>query len=227
MASYTGKEKASLNNIKALWKHITGGGAQSIRKAMGLGDTLGALPIENGGTGATNAADARVNLGIEDLINDVIDGVTMVKPYCAEISCNTSSYENNVERQCIHTFGSGSNAVDQLPSFSVGNPASTVTIPMDGNFKFSADVWRTASNGFMESFYFVTQDGSPYTASDRHYILNGYIGGSSASNPSKVEAVFRLKKGDVLTFYSTMTARSGAQWSYTGQAWAKFRIDGQ
>lgn len=28
---------------------------QEIRKEMGLGDTLGALPVENGGTGCTNA----------------------------------------------------------------------------------------------------------------------------------------------------------------------------
>ena len=37
---------------------------QAARNAMGLGNTTGALPVENGGTGATNAADALKNLGI-------------------------------------------------------------------------------------------------------------------------------------------------------------------
>lgn len=51
MASPSGTEKSSLNNIKALWGYITGAGAQAIRKAMGLGDTLGPLQPECGGTG--------------------------------------------------------------------------------------------------------------------------------------------------------------------------------
>lgn len=50
---YNGKEKTSLSNTREFWKYILGGGAQAIRKAMGLGDTLGPLPVENGGTGNT------------------------------------------------------------------------------------------------------------------------------------------------------------------------------
>ena len=38
------------------------GGAQALRKALGLGDTLGALPIANGGTGATNKDGAWKNI---------------------------------------------------------------------------------------------------------------------------------------------------------------------
>ena len=51
---YSGKEKTSLLNIRELWQYLTGGGAQALRKAMGLGDTLGVLPELNGGTGITN-----------------------------------------------------------------------------------------------------------------------------------------------------------------------------
>lgn len=51
---YSGREKTSLLNIRELWQYLTGGGAQALRKAMGLGDTLGVLPELNGGTGITN-----------------------------------------------------------------------------------------------------------------------------------------------------------------------------
>lgn len=52
----TGSEQTTSGNVKALWAHLWGGGTlRALRKAMGLGDTLGALPPENGGTGSTNA----------------------------------------------------------------------------------------------------------------------------------------------------------------------------
>ena len=37
----------------------------SVRNQMGLGSTTGDLPIANGGTGASTAAQARVNLGVD------------------------------------------------------------------------------------------------------------------------------------------------------------------
>lgn len=40
---------------------------QATRNAMGLGNTLGALPVDKGGTGATDAATARKNLGVEQI----------------------------------------------------------------------------------------------------------------------------------------------------------------
>ena len=56
VTDYNGKEKVSLSNAKELWQYIIGGGAQVIRKAMGLGDTLGPLQPECGGTGKADSS---------------------------------------------------------------------------------------------------------------------------------------------------------------------------
>lgn len=40
-----------------LLMNLSGSDLQNLRKEMGLGDTLGVLPIENGGTGATSIVD--------------------------------------------------------------------------------------------------------------------------------------------------------------------------
>lgn len=42
---------------------VTAGTVSALRQEMGLGDGTGALPVANGGTGASTAAQARTNLG--------------------------------------------------------------------------------------------------------------------------------------------------------------------
>lgn len=49
------------------------GDLASLRGAMGLGNTLGPLPIANGGTGASTAGQAIENLGLEEYILDLIN----------------------------------------------------------------------------------------------------------------------------------------------------------
>lgn len=49
---------ATPDNVRAL---LTGeDGLRTIRRRMGLGDTLGALPVESGGTGRTTVEDVRM-----------------------------------------------------------------------------------------------------------------------------------------------------------------------
>lgn len=46
------KRPSAASNVKALLTQPEG--LRFARKGMGLGDTLGALPVENGGTGCTD-----------------------------------------------------------------------------------------------------------------------------------------------------------------------------
>lgn len=50
---------------------------QATRNAMGLGNTLGALPVANGGTGATNASAARTNLGLSFSLSGTVLTITV------------------------------------------------------------------------------------------------------------------------------------------------------
>lgn len=80
----TGKEPVTLSQLKLILSDSGGGTnielplsvenggtgqttAEGTRKMLGLGETLGAVPITSGGTGATNAEDARKNLGIDNI----------------------------------------------------------------------------------------------------------------------------------------------------------------
>ena len=64
----TGNEPVSAKNVKALWNHLWGGTLKSLRKAMGLGDTLGVLPVECGGTGKTSSVETINSLHIPEYV---------------------------------------------------------------------------------------------------------------------------------------------------------------
>ena len=200
-----------------------------LRGEMGLGNTLGALPISCGGTGATTPELARQNLGvlgevdINVLIKAYLEDIAIIQPYIAEITSQTSRYENNYEQQCIHTFNSGYDSVDKIGNFVIYS--TSITFQDKGIYKISAEIWRTASNGFMQSFYFCKNDASPYTESNRIYIHEGYIGGESSTSATSCSYEGMFESGDMIKFYSTMTKRSEHQGSYSGAAYSRFTIN--
>lgn len=58
---HRGGNNSGLNGWRQVWDS---GNCQAMRNAAGLGNTTGALPVANGGTGATTAANAKTNLGL-------------------------------------------------------------------------------------------------------------------------------------------------------------------
>ena len=108
--------------------------AASARNALGLGNTTGALPIANGGTGATTAAAARTNLGItgtgtmtRDEINDVLAGKegSTANNHSIYIGCETGNLSkgycyNNV---AIGAFALSSITGGQNKNVAIGNTA--------------------------------------------------------------------------------------------------------
>ena len=69
LGTLAGKDSISLTSDVTGALPIANGGtgattAAAARNALGLGNTTGALPIANGGTNASTAANARTNLGI-------------------------------------------------------------------------------------------------------------------------------------------------------------------
>ena len=61
MADDKGGLHALASNVRSLWGYLwSGSSLRAMRKAMGLGDTLGALPKENGGTGRAGGGVVRL-----------------------------------------------------------------------------------------------------------------------------------------------------------------------
>lgn len=150
-SDYTGKEKASLNNIKEMIEN--GASLQQIRGAMGLGYSLDVLAAANGGTGVNNLQD------VADTISDAIaDGALSIvnalladyfplstkygKPSAETYTYKTkkigSSYyaTTNANVKMADVFQAGVKYVDY--SFGVGY-ASEGSVPSNGGYVFQQD----------------------------------------------------------------------------------------
>ena len=74
---------------------LGGGTLKSLRKALGLGDTLGVLPVECGGTGASSAEDARENLKLDEWFEGKTLHPKGATVQSATISDDISSYDSS------------------------------------------------------------------------------------------------------------------------------------
>ena len=154
-ATYYSSGKAGLAPIPAAGKQdmalcgdatykvlpISGGGTgqttvAGVRYVLGLGNTNGALPIANGGTGADNANTALSNLGILDaIVNASVSGktITFTKKDNTKFSIDTQDTNNGIvaallEQNGYVKFANG--LILQWGYYKATSGSYTVTFPI-------------------------------------------------------------------------------------------------
>ena len=137
---------------------------QGLRAEMGLGDTLGALPIANGGTGATDAATALQNLGV--ILTDEVSSLSAADGYAISPKGVLDYMEEKASTVVsgsgsIYLEGSGtrtgyielSTSIGNADVFSVSSDKRTVTIKTAGTYTFNVTCSSTADSSGDNSFF--------------------------------------------------------------------------
>lgn len=185
----TGGESASAGNIKAFYEMLKNGGVsegfikdlKALRKAMGLGDTLGVLPIENmqlkvaDEVSGLSAADgyAISPKGVYDFMNELL----------------------NREKSGARLYSDSNGAVATANGKALAVSGSTVNVNVSNPYIVTASYSNSHISGNTAVAAFVNINNNPFVL--------GSSTSAEASNWSTAKAagsaVVYLKKGDVLS----------------------------
>lgn len=139
-------KKVTVGNLSALYKKLVekfmpNQTPQELRAAMGLGDTLGPLSVEHGGTGAGDFSGfvSQVNGATEAASGmHLFDRIVARNDYSATLPVNNGNY---IEPVAFFARSDGSHL-----AFCFGYTSSTTkSVIVSGTTKFGASVSKTAS----------------------------------------------------------------------------------
>lgn len=203
----TGQEPASAANIRALYKKMAGGGVapswisdlKALRKEMGLGDTLGVLPIEN------------MELKVSDEVSGLsaADGYAISPKGVYDFMNELLNKEKSGAR--IYSCNSVNKATANGAAFTVSG--STVKVNVSNPYVVTASYVDSRISPNVTISAFVAINGN-------EFVLGSTISGQSEgwSNASAAgSAVVYLKKGDVLSLPNTNSSNITANVSISEQ----------
>lgn len=132
-SDYTGKEKASLNNIKEMIANATS--LEEIRANMGLGRELSTLQAANGGTGVNN---------LQDVADAIVDAVGQI---------NFSQYASDTAGTAYwsgaYDTGSGNTTLSSSSVVGMKSGSNRITITKAGLYEILARA-RTSASSLIE-----------------------------------------------------------------------------
>lgn len=211
MTGEKGAVHALASNIKALW--TDGGALRLLRKGMGLGDTLGVLPPENGGTGTTAGVESG-KVVASATIALTTDSSSWLGSIRTEPTFeNTADGRLGVTGRKVTSLQDGPVLIsltgDLMPTWATEGSFVSFTARGDNGNSLNAKIAAPANMMGSAAFYVGTSNGTQITPSSAPSGMTTHVGAQMRfgpiSNSSNVTNSYgpilvTMRKGDWLEF---------------------------